>query len=146
MLTAKKTFMEVHMSYLLVGHTHDNIDASFGRWSMDLREHEYSTISFLMKSYIDMENAPVIPHIIEELPDWRAFVGDHIPNNNNKLIGHTKAQQFEFYIRDDGWPVIQYKVLNTHEEWLPKDGILMWKSNIKGEPCPPFGDPSPTPP
>ena len=41
---------------------------------------------------------------------------------------------------------MQYKVFNTHEEWLPKDGILMWKSNIKGEPCLPSGDPSPAQP
>lgn len=43
-----------------------------------------------MKSYMDMEKVPVIPHMIKELPDWKAFVGDHIPNDNNKLIGHTR--------------------------------------------------------
>ena len=41
---------------------------------------------------------------------------------------------------------MQYKVLSTHEEWLPKDGVKMWKSNIKGEPCLPTGDPFPAPP
>ena len=55
MLTMKRIFMEVHVSYLLVGHTHDNIDASFGIWSMNLREHDYPTIPLLMKSYMDME-------------------------------------------------------------------------------------------
>ena len=146
MLTAKGIFTEVHVSYLLVGHTHDDIDASFGRWSMDLREHDYPTIPLLMKSYMDMEKVPVIPHMIEELPDWRTFVSEHIPSGKEKLIGHTKAQQFKFYVRDDGWPVMQYKVLSTHEEWLPKDGVKMWKSNIKGEPCLPTGDPFPAPP
>jgi hypothetical protein len=143
MLTAKTIFSEVHVSYLLVGHTYDDIDASFGRWSMDLREHDYPTIPLLMKSYMDMEKVPVIPHMMEELPDWRSFVSEHIPSGKEKLIGHTKAQQFKFYVRDDGWPVMQYKVLSTHEEWLPKNGILMWKSNIKGEPCLPSGDPVP---
>jgi hypothetical protein len=130
----------------LVGHTHDDIDASFGRWSMDLREHDYPTIPLLMKSYMDMEKVLVIPHMIEELPDWRTFVSEHIPSGKEKLIGHTKAQQFKFYVRDDGWPVMQYKVLSTHGEWLPKDGVKMWKSNIKGEPCIPSGDPFPAPP
>jgi hypothetical protein len=36
---------------------------------MDLREHDYPTIPLLMKSYMDMEKVPVIPHMIEELPD-----------------------------------------------------------------------------
>ena len=80
------------MSYLLVGHTHDDIDTSFGRWSMDLRERDYPTVSLLMKSYMDMEKVSVIPHMIEELPDWRVFVSEHIPNGKDKLIGHTKAQ------------------------------------------------------
>ena len=31
MLTAKRIFTEVHVFYLLVGHTHDDIDASFER-------------------------------------------------------------------------------------------------------------------
>ena len=79
--------------------------------------------------------------MIEELPDWRAFVSEHIPNGKNKLIGQTKALQLKIYIWDDGWHVMHYKVLSTHEEWLPKDGILMWKSNIKREPCIPSGDP-----
>jgi hypothetical protein len=146
MLTAKRIFTEVHVSYLLVGHTHDDIDASFERWSIDLREHDYPTIPLLMKFYMDMEKVPVIPYMIEELPDWRAFVSEHIHNGNDKLIGHTKAQQFKFYVRDDGWHVMQYKVLSTYEEWLPKDGILMWKSNIKGDPCLPSGDPFPAQP
>ena len=35
---------------------------------------------------------------------------------------------------------MHYKVFSMHDEWLLKEGILMWKSNIKGEPCPPMGD------
>ena len=132
LLTAKGIFAEVHVPYLLVGHTHDGIDASFGRWSMDLCKHDYSTMTILMKSYMEMEKIHVISYMIEELPHWRAFVSKHIRNG--------KDQQFKFYVRDDGWSVMQYKVLSTHEEWLPKEGILMWKSNIKGEPCIPSGN------
>ena len=121
--------MKVHVSYLLVGHTTDNIDASFGIWSMDLREHNYPTIPLLMKSYMNMEKVLVIPHMIEELLDWKTYISEHILSGKDKLIGHTKAQQFKFYVRDNDWHVMQYKMLSTHEEWLPKDGILMWKSN-----------------
>jgi hypothetical protein len=73
---------------------------------MDLREHDYPTIPLLMKSYMDMEKVTVIPHMIEELLDWRTFVSEHIPNDKEEVIGHTKAQQFKFYVRDDGWPVM----------------------------------------
>lgn len=49
-------------------------------------------------------------------------------NGNNVLFGHTKAQQFRFFVHDDGWPVTQYKFLNNHEEWLPKEGMIMLKT------------------
>ena len=45
-----------------------------------------------MKSDMDMEMVSVIPHMIKELSDLRAFVSEHIPNGKDKLIGHMKAQ------------------------------------------------------
>ena len=59
---------------------------------MDLREYNYRTIPLLMKSYMGMENVHVIPHMIEELPDWRTYVSKHIPSGKERFIGHTKAQ------------------------------------------------------
>ena len=92
MLTAKGIFTEVHVSYLLVGHTHDNIDTSFGRWSMDLHEHNDSTIRLFIKSSMNMEKVLAIPHMTEKYSYWRAFVCDYIHDGHDKLIGHTKAQ------------------------------------------------------
>ena len=51
----------------MVGHTHDDIDASFGGWSMKLHEEDFLTIPFLMKLYKDLDNVLVIPHLIEEV-------------------------------------------------------------------------------
>jgi len=34
LLIAKKIFRKVYMSFMLVGHIHDNIDALFERWNM----------------------------------------------------------------------------------------------------------------
>ena len=67
LLVAKGIFKEVFVSFLMVGHTHDDIDASFGRWSMKLHEEDFPTIPLLMKSYMDLDNVPVIPHLIEEV-------------------------------------------------------------------------------
>ena len=51
-LVAKGVFKELFVSFLLVGHTHEDIDATFGRWSMKLRENDYPTIPCLMKSFM----------------------------------------------------------------------------------------------
>lgn len=71
----------VHMSYLLaINHIYNDINASFGRYGMNLHEHDYPTISPLMKSYMDMEKVPIIPHMIEKLPNCKVFINDYIPN------------------------------------------------------------------
>ena len=54
LLVVKGIFKEVFISFLLVGHTHDDIDGSFGRWSMKLREEDFPTIPLLMKSYMNL--------------------------------------------------------------------------------------------
>jgi hypothetical protein len=92
LLVAKDISKEVFVSFLLVGHTHDDIDASFGRWSMKLREEDFPTISLLMKSYMDLENVLVNPHMIEEVPEFKAFIEPYIRSGAHRLIGHTKAQ------------------------------------------------------
>jgi hypothetical protein len=43
------------VKFLLVGHTHEDIDAMFGRWSRRLRENDYPTLPTLMKSFMDVE-------------------------------------------------------------------------------------------
>lgn len=59
--------------FILVGHTQDDIDASFGRCSMSLHKEDFPTILLLMNSYMDLDNILVIPHMIEELPNFTSF-------------------------------------------------------------------------
>ena len=47
LLVAKCIFREVYVNFMLVGHTHDDIDALFGRWSMALRKESFPTFLFL---------------------------------------------------------------------------------------------------
>ena len=62
------------------------------------RDERYAYFPLLMKLYMDMKNVLVIPHMIKELPDWRAFVSEHISDGKEKPIGHMKAQQFRFCV------------------------------------------------
>jgi hypothetical protein len=108
---------------MLVGHTHDDIDASFGRWSMKLRENDYPTIPLFMKSYMDLDEDPVIPGLIEEVPNFKEFVKPYI--SDDTLIGHMKGRQFLFYKGENGKPLMQYKLRCMDEKWLPVEGIQL---------------------
>ena len=143
LLVANKIFREVYVNFMIVGHTHDDIDALFGRWSMALKKESFPTIPMLMKSFMDVEAVPTIPHLIEEVLDFKKFIEDGIADGENALLGHTKAQQFKFYVDASGCPVMKYKLLCTDDEWLPRDGgIRLWKEDSEGRALWPRGIPN----
>jgi hypothetical protein len=65
-------FWEVYVNFMLVGHTHDDIDALFGRWSMRLQKHDYPIVPLLMKSFMDGESIPVICTLSKKFQTSRA--------------------------------------------------------------------------
>jgi hypothetical protein len=44
LLVHRGVFWEVYINFLLVGHTHEDIDALFGRWSWKLKANDYPTL------------------------------------------------------------------------------------------------------
>ena len=73
LLVAKRIFRE-YVNFMIVGHTHNDIDVLFGRWSMLLKKENFPTIPALMKSFMGVESIPTIPHLIEGMPDFKNFV------------------------------------------------------------------------
>lgn len=148
LLVAKKIVREVIVSFMMVGHTHDDIDASFGRWSMVLKEKDHSTLPLLMKSYMDLDkDGPMIPHLIEEVPDFKKFIAPYIASGRHqKLKGHSKGSQFIFFLHENGWPLMQYKLACTDKEWKPTHipGIKLWKEDNEGMPILPPDDAEPS--
>lgn len=52
-LVARGIFHEIYVNFILVVHTHDDIDAIFGRWSIKLRRNDYPAVPLLIKSFVD---------------------------------------------------------------------------------------------
>jgi hypothetical protein len=145
LLVAKGIFRELYMNFMLVGHIHDDIDALFGRWNMALKKENFPTIPLLMKSFMEVESIPTIPHLIEEVPNFKGFIVGHIADGDEALEGHTKAQQFKFFVDSNGWPMMKYKIFYTYNDWLPKEGggIKLWQEDEDGRPLWPRGEPTP---
>ena len=91
LLVANRIFREVYMNFMIVGYTHDDIDALLGRWSMALKKESFPTIPMLMKSFMNVEAIPTNSHLIEEVPDFKKFIEDGIVVGENVLLGHMKA-------------------------------------------------------
>ena len=136
LLVHRGVFRKVYVNFLLIGHTHEDIDAMFGRCNRRLRENDYPTLPMLMKSFMDVETKPVIPHLIKEVPNFKAFVDGYLCSGKDALLGHTNAQQFKFYKDDNGWPLMQYKLWLASSDWLPKENgdIWLWQEIVDGRP------------
>ena len=130
MLVAKGLFEQVQVSFIIVGQTHDDIDVSIGRWSRKLHENDYPTMPLLMKSFMDLDTTSVIPSLIEEVLDFKAFIQNCI--NEDDLMGHTKDRSFLFYRQEDGYSLMKYKLRCTDPSWLPTQGIKLWAENLNG--------------
>ena len=106
LLTYHGVFQEVYINFLIVGHTHDDIDVLFGRWSYKLKRTDYPTLPLLKKSFMDTESRPIILHLIEEVLDFKKFVEGYLCTRRDALARHTNAQQFKFYQNGNGWPLM----------------------------------------
>ena len=91
LLTYHGVFQEVYINFMIVGHMHDDIDALFGKWSYKLRGTDYPTLPLLMKSFMDTESRPIIPHLFEEVPYFKKFVEGYLCTGRDALARHTNA-------------------------------------------------------
>jgi len=82
---------------------------------------------------MDVDSVPTILHLIEEVPDFKAFIEGSIVEGNEALVRYTKAQQFKFYFNSADVPFMKYKKYCTDSDRLPEDGgIKLWQEDSEG--------------
>jgi hypothetical protein len=116
LLTARGIFKEVTMGFLVVGHTHEDIDAYFNYLSKLLKQKNTYVLADLMKAFMDLQKSVVIiPELVQEVADFKSYVRDFHHDGTNKLSRLGEMHLFKFYVEEDGedrgWPVMRYKVL-----------------------------------
>lgn len=124
-----------------MGHSNDDINALLGRWSMLLQKNNFSTIPFLINSFMDVEFVPTIPHLVEEVFNFKSFIECSIIEGGEVLFRHTKAQQSKFYLDSSGCLVLKYKLFCTDMDKLPKEveNLDCSRKMLKVKVCGPVG-------
>ena len=56
---------------------------------MLLKKVNFPTILALMKSFMNVESIPTIPHLMDEVPDFKSFIEGVILDKEEVLVGHT---------------------------------------------------------
>ena len=121
LLTARRFFKEVIVGFLIVGHTHEGIDAHFSYLSKLLKMKNTYVLSDLMKAFMDSQKTTAfILELVQEVADFKKFLQGYQHNDANKLIRLGEMHLFKFYVEEKGdnlgWPVMHYKV---HSQSLP---------------------------
>jgi hypothetical protein len=102
LLTARGIFKEVIVGFLVVGHTHEDIDAYFSYLSKLLKQNTYVLVDF-MKAFMDSQKSAVfIPELVQEVADFKSYVRDFHHDGTNKLSGLGEMHLFKFYVEEDG--------------------------------------------
>ncbi|WAR04394.1 hypothetical protein MAR_019763 [Mya arenaria] len=104
LLIRLEVFREVHLSFLMVGHTHEDIDAQFSVISKTLRKLDVETLPKLLQI---LPNSTQIKKLFN-IKDW---IAPHL----NKIVNHSKPLHFMFMQGEDG--VIQKCKSSCTSDW-----------------------------
>ena len=98
----------VQLGFLMVGHTHEDIDALFSRFSEEIRTTQVFSFPHLMQKFNECTQTHRAPFVMQQVPNFKEFVKDYLHERDDKLVGHSKPLQFGFYM-SQGIPLMQYK-------------------------------------
>ena len=142
LLVAKGVFKTVQLGFLMVGHTHEDIDAMFSRFSERLRIRMTFTFSHLMEHFQKCKSLAPTPFLMTQVPDFKSFVEGYLCDGQDALVGHSKPLQFRFYMQGE-LLVMHYKMHLQSPDWMPRDKpVELWKKYDQGKPNLPVGCPN----
>ena len=121
LLVARGVFKTIQLGFVMVGHTHEDIDAMFSIFSQKLRVGQNFTLPHLMDTLRTSSTSCPAPFLLTQVPDFKNFCDGYLCDGQEALIGHSKPLQFFFFINGET-PVIQYKIHVASPDWRPSDG------------------------
>jgi hypothetical protein len=118
-------FQEVQLCFLIVGHTHEDIDQRFSIISNTLKKTNIDSLKKLLQlvergtSYTE---ASVNARHLENMRDWKSFITLHLLTGGDTVTGITFPHHMRFYM-ESGVPRVQHKYFNK-DAWGPANGHL----------------------
>ena len=104
-------FVEVYLSFLLVGHIHEDIDQRFSIIFGTLKCQDIDSLQELLehiKKGASHTKAFAISKHLEYVWDWKEFITLYLYNGLNTLVGISTKHHFKFYLKENK-PIVQTK-------------------------------------
>ena len=129
MLVEKGIFKKIKIGFLLVGHTHDQIDQMFSRFSVKLNRQRAFRLDSLEEIILDSYTPKPEIIFVDEVADFKKFASDRDQPNPEQISKNVLEtlygirEQKQFRIREvvgpDGFTKAKFhaKHLSTTEDW-----------------------------
>jgi hypothetical protein len=88
---------EVKLGFLIVGHTHEDIEKSFGYLSKILKEYNKYILTNLMQTFMISQGRPFISKLIKESFNFKLWVQRYFKEGFETLVGHIDMHFFCFF-------------------------------------------------
>lgn len=136
-------FQEVELSFLIVGHTHEDIDQRFSCISNVLKRSDIDSLKemlSLIEQGTSITEAFVSARLLENVWDWKSFITPHLLTGGDSLVGITFPHHMRFYM-DNREGVGKVRVQHKHyskDKWGPELGTKTLQSLPNKEERPSF--------
>ena len=114
-------FAEVYLSFLLVRHTHKNIDQRFSVISGTLKRQDIDSLRELLeliKKGASHTEAFATSRHLEYVWDWKKFINSYLYTGPKTFVGISTKHHFKFYVKDKK-PFVQTKNYARDPIWEP---------------------------
>jgi hypothetical protein len=96
-MMTREVFEEVKLRFLVVAHTHKNIDGCFGYLSKKLKKQNNYILVDLMKAFMVSQERPFIPQLIQEIPYFITWILG-LKDGLKTLVRHINVHIFRFFV------------------------------------------------
>jgi hypothetical protein len=126
-LVMRGIFETVQMSFLMVGHTHEDVDALFSKVAMGVRHKNIATLLGLMAEVWKCEKSRhPVPRLIQEVAAYKDYLKQF---QVKEVEGQSKPCAFLFSMKDNV-PIYQYKS-HVKDPWMPIGGRVIWGTSVE---------------
>ncbi|KAL3676630.1 hypothetical protein R1sor_026578 [Riccia sorocarpa] len=120
----------VTMSFRMVGHTHEDVDAFFSKVNAAQGGKNIESLPHFLAEVFHAQISKAYPRVIQEVADYKKHVENHVVH----ISGQSSPVAFRFYMRDN---IPSYQVQDQEDyggRWVPVHGRSMWRrSDLESE-------------
>ncbi|KAL3675438.1 hypothetical protein R1sor_025386 [Riccia sorocarpa] len=111
----------ITMSFLVVGHTHEDVDAFFSKVNAAQAGKDIESLPHFPAVVYHAQSSKAYPRVIQEVADYKEHVKDYM----EKITGQSAPVAIRFYMRDN---IPVYQVQEKYGgEWVPPYRRTVWK-------------------